>query len=86
MSQYNLFTGEMEQEYTPVFEPEPEPVPDPPKKSTRKRKQAFVVNRCKKCDQLILRDPNNDRDNGLCEMCDTRLTAQFNKYQEFRIN
>lgn len=84
MSQFNLFTGEIEDDTT-IIEPEPEIIPPAPPKHVRKGRKDFDIKRCRRCDQLLLNDPNNDRDNGLCESCDPRLSAQYNQFKNIAL-
>jgi hypothetical protein len=90
MSQYNLFTGEIE---APVIyiEPEVEPEilepPEPPKLSKKHRKD-FQIGKCKRCGQLLLDDPENTRikwDDELCEDCDSVLRAKYAQFKNFAL-
>lgn len=87
MPQYNLF-GEIDIQTMP--EPEmatemPEPMPMPRKSKKRK---SFDIGICRACGQLLLDDPENTRikiDEELCECCDDKLRAQYDKYKNFAL-
>ncbi len=89
MTQYNLF-GEIDEAVIAapeIDEPEPEPVYIPlPRKS--KRRKDFEIGKCRACGQLLLDDPENTRikiDDELCPMCDDRLKARYNQFQNFAL-
>ena len=88
MPQYNLF-GEIESDVMQVPEPEMEPEPAfiPPARKNKKRKN-FDIGICRACGQLLLDDPDNTRikiDEELCECCDDKLRAQYDKYKNFAL-
>ena len=90
MSQFNLFTGEIE-DLVAVIEPdEPEVIPEPPPlpKRTKKMRKDFEIGKCRRCGQLLLNDPENTRikiDEELCEDCDSRLRAMYDKYKNYAL-
>ena len=87
MAQYNIF-GEIEQDTRP--QPEViEELPDTPApRPQKKRNKDFQIGVCRDCGQLLLDDPENDRikhDDQLCEACDSRLSAIYDKYKNLAL-
>lgn len=89
MSQINLFTNEIEEDITPIQDEEPNSPPDPPPILKRKKKRKdFEIGKCKRCGQLLLDDPENDRikiDDELCEDCDQKLRSKYDQYRNFAL-
>jgi RNase P subunit RPR2 len=68
-------------------EPEIIEPPAPPKMPKTKRKD-FEIGKCKRCGQLLLDDPENTRikiDDELCEHCDDKLRAQYDKFKNLAL-